>query len=415
MSPTDIHPVADRLTFDAIEIGQEFEVERAFSRQDVLAFAALSGDFSPLHVDATYAASTEFGDCVVHGVLLASLFSQLVGMRIPGERALYLGQDLAFRRPVLVDESVRAMVRVAGKSAATRTLSLATEIRGVDGKLAVTGTAKVRVRETGSIPVAPAGSVEPQLAPHGSTKQVAIVTGGSGGIGAEIVRALARRGYAVAVNYHQREDKAAAVVASVESSNGIARSFQADVRDPVSVERLVKDVRGTFGTPTILVNTAIGDLEQRPFAQLDWSDFQSHIEYQVKAVFNLSRMVYPLMKEAGGGVLVNVLSQVVAGAPPAHMADYVVAKYALEGLSKALAAEWAGEGIRVNMVSPGLTRTELTEFHHERVFKAESVRTPLRRLATVDDIAHAVAYLVSEEAAFLTGINLFVTGGQVMA
>ena len=99
---------------------------------------------------------------------------------------------------------------------------------------------------------------------------------------------------------------------------------------------------------------------------------------------------------------------------PANMADYVTAKHALEGLSKALAAEWAGDGIRVNMVSPGLTRTELTEFQHERVFKMEAARTPLRRLATPADIARAVAYLALDDSAFLTGTNLFVTGGQVM-
>ena len=96
------------------------------------------------------------------------------------------------------------------------------------------------------------------------------------------------------------------------------------------------------------------------------------------------------------------------------MADYVSAKNALMGLSKAMAAEWAEDMIRVNMVSPGLTRTEMTEHYHERVFKMEAARTPLKRIATPDDVASAVAYLVGEEASFLTGVNLFVTGGQIM-
>ena len=177
---------------------------------------------------------------------------------------------------------------------------------------------------------------------------------------------------------------------------------------------MLQNVTATLGVPTIVVHAAIGELEQRPFTELCWIDFLAHMEYQVKAVFNLCHAMYPMMKQAGGGAVVNVLSQVVAGTPPVHMADYVSAKHALMGLSKALAAEWAGDGIRVNMVSPGLTRTELTDFHHERVFKMEAARTPLRRLATVDDISRAVAYLVSDDAAFLTGINLFVTGGQVM-
>jgi NAD(P)-dependent dehydrogenase (short-subunit alcohol dehydrogenase family) len=189
---------------------------------------------------------------------------------------------------------------------------------------------------------------------------------------------------------------------------------QADVRDASSVEAMLHDVTENLGMPTILVNAAIGELGQRAFTELSWPDFQTQLEYQVKAVVNLCQAMYPLMKQAGGGAVVNMLSQVTAGTPPVRMADYVTAKHALEGLSKALAAEWASDGIRVNMVSPGLTRTELTEFQPERVFKMEAARTPLRRLASVEDIARAVEYLASEEASFLTGVNLFVTGGQVM-
>ncbi len=369
---TEAHTGAARLKFSDIELDQVFELERAFSPEDTLAFAALSGDFSPLHVDPAYAAETEFGGCVVHGILLASLFSQLVGMRIPGEAALYLGQDLTFRRPVRVGETVRAVAKVTGKSAATRTILLATEIRSLDGKVVVGGSAKVKVRDTEPFVAAAAAVNASIVAAAPQERQVAVVTGASGGIGAEIARTLARKGCAVAVNYYRR------------------------------------------AAPTILVNAAIGDLEQRPFNELSWAAFQDHMEYQVRAVFNLCQLMYPLMKQAGGGAVVNVLSQVTAGTPPVHMADYVAAKYALEGLSKALAAEWAGDGIRVNMVSPGLTRTDLTEFHHERVFKMEAARTPLRRLATVQDIARAVDYLASEESSFLTGVNLFVTGGQVM-
>jgi 3-oxoacyl-[acyl-carrier protein] reductase len=120
------------------------------------------------------------------------------------------------------------------------------------------------------------------------------------------------------------------------------------------------------------------------------------------------------MKAAGGGAIVNLLSQVVGGVPATGMADYVSAKSGLMGLSKAMAAEWAADAVRVNMVSPGLTRTEMTEHHHERVFKMEAARTPLRRIATPADVARSVAYLAGDDGAFLTGVNVFVTGGQTM-
>jgi NAD(P)-dependent dehydrogenase (short-subunit alcohol dehydrogenase family) len=96
------------------------------------------------------------------------------------------------------------------------------------------------------------------------------------------------------------------------------------------------------------------------------------------------------------------------------MADYVAAKYALYGLSKAFAVEWAVDGIRVNTVSHGLARTELTEHYHERFFKMEATRVPLGRLTDPDDMANTVAFLLGDESAFLTGVNVPVSGGQVM-
>jgi 3-oxoacyl-[acyl-carrier protein] reductase len=169
-----------------------------------------------------------------------------------------------------------------------------------------------------------------------------------------------------------------------------------------------------LGVPRVLVHAATGPLGQCSASEIDWGAFAAHLDYQVRATLQLAQAVHPGMKAAGGGAIVALASQVVTGVPPVQIADYVTAKHALEGLSKALAAEWAPDGIRVNLVSPGLVRTDLTEFHHERVFKGEALRTPLRRLATPEDVARAVAYLATNDGAFVTGANLFVTGGQVM-
>jgi 3-oxoacyl-[acyl-carrier protein] reductase len=408
---SEVFPAAAELTFDEIAVGQSFEVSRTFTHQDVLAFAAVSGDHSPLHVDAGYAATTEFGKQVVHGVLLASLFSQLVGMRVPGRHALYLGQDLSFRRPVLVGETIRAVAKVSAKSAATRTLVLATEIRSADGKVLVTGSAKVKVRDD-----VPAPEAAPSPASVGAVagRPVALVTGASRGIGARIARTLAQKGYVVAVNYFRSADRARSVVAEIERDGGLAWAVQGDVRDGESVSAMLGQLVGTLGPPRVLVNAAAGELMSRPIGELRWADFLEHMDYQVKAVLQLCQGVHPHMKAAGGGAIVNILSQVTAGAPAAGMADYVSAKSALMGLSKAMAAEWAEDAVRVNMVSPGLTRTDMTEHYHERVFKMEAARTPLKRIATPYDVAGAVAYLASDEASFLTGVNISVTGGQVM-
>jgi 3-oxoacyl-[acyl-carrier protein] reductase len=400
------------LGFADIHQGDVFELDHAFTQEDVWRFADLSGDHSPLHVDPEYASGTEFGGCVVHGMLLASLFSNLVGMRIPGKHALYLGQDLTFRQPVLVGQSVHVSAKVMSKAEATRSIALATEIRTASGKLAVSGTAKVKVRD-GSLAPSTIAQVEPQ-AGRGSKTRVALVTGGSGGIGAEIARTLAARGISVAVNYLHSESRALDVVARIRESGGSAIAVKADVREAEDLSSALALVVAELGEPTIVVNAATGPLEQKAFSDLAWTDYQRHLEYQVKAVVEVARAVYPFMKNAGGGSLVNLLSQVTANAPVPRMADYVTAKYALLGLSKALAVEWADDHIRVNMVSPGLVQTELTQHYHDRVFKMEAARTPLKRLATPEDVARSVAFLVSDEASYLTGVNLFVTGGQVM-
>lgn len=405
-------PQAVDLDFDDIGVGQSFELVRSFSSEDVLAFAAVSGDYSPLHVDPAYAAGTEFGRPVVHGILLAGLFSQLVGMRVPGKRALYLGQDLTFRRPVLIDETVRAIVKVTAKSDATRTIVLSTEIRGTDDRPIVMGSAKVKLRDSAVGAAAPAPVQALPAAPGG--RRVALVTGASRGIGAQIARALARRGYAVAVNYLRSAARAEALVAEIVREGGVALAVQADVREADAVTTLCAQVTERLGAPAVLVNAAAGALASRPLVELRWSDVLEHLDVQVKAVLQLCQAVHPHMKAGGGGAIVNLLSQVTGGVPAAGMADYVSAKSALLGLSRAMAAEWADDRIRVNMVSPGLTRTEMTEHHPERVFKMEAARTPLKRIATPEDVAAAVCYLAGDEASFLTGVNLFVTGGQVM-
>jgi 3-oxoacyl-[acyl-carrier protein] reductase len=403
-------PASNEWTFQQIEMGQTYAIERTFNAEDCDEFARLSGDFSPLHVDIEYARSTEFEGRVIHGMLLASLFSQLVGMWLPGKHALYLGQDLSFRRPILVGESVRASVKVVAKNTATRTVTLATEIRTNDGKVAVSGTAKVKLRDT-----EPAAALTPEITKARSAQdRVVLITGASRGLGAEIAWTLAAKRMAVAVNYLRSSEAAATVVNRIGKDGGTAIRVQADVRDADAVKRMVESVMNEFGRIDYVVNCAIAGLQQNVFADLQWDHFQEHIETQLKGSMQVLQATYPVMKANGGGAVVNVLSQVVAGTPPTRMADYVCAKHALFGLSKALASEWAADHIRVNTVSPGLMETELTQHYSDRVFKLEANRTPLGRIAHAGDVAAAVAYLLSDDAAFLTGVNLAITGGQVM-
>lgn len=403
---------AHALSFPEIQIGDTFSVERTFEPKDVDLFAELSGDFSPLHVDESYAANTEFGARVVHGSLVASLFSELIGMRIPGEPALYLSQESAFRRPVLVGEKVSASATVTDKNAPTMTIQLRTEVRDAEGRVAVSGSARVKVRGP-----APPSEPKPDAAVEARTRSdhpVALVTGGSRGIGAEIARELGRRGIRVGIVYLNSGDAARLVAGEIQAAGSDAVALQGDVREPDAVTEILQAVASRWGRLDYLVNAAVGELHQRPTEDLAWDDFLRHLQTQLRAPFELCRAALPMLRVQGGSV-VNVLTQAVHGAPPSQMADYVAAKHALLGLSRSLAAEWAKYNIRVNTVSPGLTQTDLTQHYNERIFKMEAARTPLKRIAVPSDVARAVAFLLGDDAGFITGVDLPITGGQTLS
>lgn len=403
---------AANLALTDLEVGQTFSVERRFGSDEVDAFAALSGDYSPLHIDADYAGDTEFGGRVVHGMLLASLFSTLVGMKIPGRKALYLGQELSFRRPVMVGEQIAASAKITSINQGLGVIQLAMSITKADGRIAVTGAGKVRLRDNSTAAPRP-GDAKAAVTLDTGRPPVALVTGASRGIGAAISRRLAADGFDVIVNYHSSAQEAARVVAAITAKGRNARAIQADVRDKDMVIRMLAQVRDSFGGLDLLVNNASSGYENRPARETEWAHVDDQLSASVRAPLALCQASFAMLKERGGAI-VNIVSQVVDDGPPQQMLDYVIGKYGLLGLTRALAAEWAGNGIRVNGVAPSLIETDMTAHVKDRVFKLEANRTPLRRLATPDDVAAAVSYLGGKDAAFLTGIVLPVTGGQVM-
>ncbi len=136
-----------KLNYEEIKIGDSFGFDREITEGDVGKFAELAGDFSPLHMDAAYATKTEFGGRIAHGMLLGSLFSTLVGMMIPGERALYLSQELKFKNSLRFPAKVFVSGEVSEKSDAARVIDIKTMVKNKDGLILIEGNAKVRIRE----------------------------------------------------------------------------------------------------------------------------------------------------------------------------------------------------------------------------------------------------------------------------
>ncbi len=245
---------------------------------------------------------------------------------------------------------------------------------------------------------------------------VIIVTGGSRGIGAAICRRLAADGYAIAVNYAADAKAAAATVAGIEKSGGRAQAFQADIADPAALRDLFDKATKALGPLAGLVNNAGSSGRFARVDEQDPADLTRLFAINVIATILACReAVLRLSTQHGGsgGAIVN-LSSIAArlGGLPG-LGPYAATKGAVESFTKGLATEVGPEGIRVNAVAPGMVETDmsqplLAQAARERI----EAMTPLRRIGAPEEIAEAVAWLISPAAKFVSGAVLTVSGGR---
>lgn len=242
--------------------------------------------------------------------------------------------------------------------------------------------------------------------------KVALVTGGSRGIGRAIALTLAQHGADVAINYAGNTAAAEEVKAEIEKMGRKAILCQCSVADTDGVAAMVKDVVKELGRLDILVNNA-GITRDGLIMRMKEADWDAVLATNLKGVFNCAKAVMrPMMKQKGGRI-VNMAS-VVGEMGNAGQANYAAAKAGVIGLTKSLAKEVASRGITVNAVAPGFIATDMTSVLTDEQ-KAEMERTiPLGRQGLPQDVANAVLFLVSEDAAYITGQVLNVDGGMVM-
>lgn len=242
--------------------------------------------------------------------------------------------------------------------------------------------------------------------------KVAIVTGASRGIGREIALQLAKEGARLAVNYSGSKEKAEEVVQLIEAAGGEAFAIQADVSNAESVKKLVDETIATFGSIDILVNNA-GITRDNLLMRMKEEEWDDVIDINLKGVFLCTKGVTRQMMRQRAGKIVNVSSIVGVSGNPGQ-ANYVAAKAGVIGLTKTTAKELASRNINVNAVAPGFITTEMTETLDEDIKAQMLASIPLGKLGSAEHVAKTVSFLLSEDAAYITGQTIHVDGGMVM-
>ena len=249
--------------------------------------------------------------------------------------------------------------------------------------------------------------------------KIVLVTGSSRGIGAAIAKAFSGEGATVIVNYVQNVDAADEVVAACKEAGGDATAIQADVTSGEQIQALVDQTLMDFAKIDIVVNNAFKPYtfdpdNRKQFWDLEWQDYQDQLDGALFSTYTMCQAVLPALKKRTQGSIINMASDLVAR-PIIPYHDYTTAKSALIGFSRNLAMELGPLGIRVNCVAPGLVYpTDASRKTKERVKEMIVAQTPMRRIASPEDITGPVMFLASDWSRFMTGQTLYVDGGLVM-
>ena len=240
--------------------------------------------------------------------------------------------------------------------------------------------------------------------------KVAVVTGGSRGIGAEIAKALARNGAQVAINYCNSSERADGIVQEIEQEGGIIFAYKADVMHADHVHNFIEEVIKRYGQIDILINNA-GITKDRTFRKMSLEEWEEVINVNLNSVYKTTSEVINHMLEKKYGRIINI-SSIIGQSGGFGQTNYAASKAGLLGFTKSLALETAKSGITVNAICPGFIETEMVAAMPENVKQSIISKVPMKRLGKTDEVAEAVLFLINSN--YITGQEINVNGGLYM-
>lgn len=339
---------------------------------------------------------------------LAAL-STLVGMAMPGRSATFQEFVLdSTAHPLEGPRSGHLLSTLTHLSAPTNTITQQVEFH-LGETLSAQGKVSVRVADPPFISLSMEELAQKSRAEDLKGK-VVLITGSSRGLGATTAKLFAVHGARVVINYRSSEEQALELVSEIQAFGGEALAIRADVTSDKDVEQMVDELITRWGTVDVLVNNAAGNFHPAPFRDTPWGKVQEDIDVIVKGAYLVSQAVIPEFLRKGSGNIINV-SSIAAEVPPPGQVKYVVAKAALNGLSRSLAVEFAEQNIRVNMVVPSFMKTDFTSGFDRVAIGKIKASSPLKRLAEPHEIAESILFLASERSGYITGQKVMVTGG----
>lgn len=241
---------------------------------------------------------------------------------------------------------------------------------------------------------------------------VALITGGTRGIGKEIALKLSREGFDIAINYRKESDELKSLKEKIEDNNVKCLFVQGDVSNFDDCERFVKETVEGLGSIDVLVNNA-GITRDMLLMRMKKEDFNQVIDTNLVGTFNVTKNVISYMMKARKGNIVNI-SSVVGISGNAGQTNYSASKAGIIGFTKSLAKEVASRNIRVNAVAPGFIETSMTDVLKDEVKEEIAKNIPLKRMGKAEDVANVVKFLVSKDSSYITGQVINVDGGMLM-